>query len=72
MMAERALDFLVFRGGSKQEEISVHADPANVDALQKVLRGWLEGNKWARPLWKDFSAEVRDKGKYKLLARVRA
>lgn len=69
-MDERSLDFRIFRRGRKVTEINHHADPDSDESLQKVLRKWLEGQKWDQSLWGGFEAEVRYAGESKIRKRV--
>jgi hypothetical protein len=67
---KRNLELTITRKGHKQDVIDLFADPDDVGALERALRGWLEGNKWAQGLWPQFAAEVRVDGAYKVARKV--
>lgn len=71
-MAARALDLEVLRKGRPADSFSAHGDPEDMQWMQKRLAGWLTAGKWSKPLWADFEMTARDKGKSKVLAKVRA
>lgn len=67
---KRSLDFRIYRRSRKVADLNAHADPDDHEALQKVLRNWLEGQKWDKGLWAGFRAEVRYAGDAKVRKTV--
>lgn len=71
-MPERNLDLTITRRGRKEDTLDLLADPNDIGTLQKVLKGWLEANKWHAGRWGEFEMEIRYAGEGKVRAKVRA
>lgn len=71
-MPERNLELTVLRRGRKEDTLDLFADPADISALQKVLKGWLQANGWDKGRWPEFELEARHAGEGKVRAKVRA
>jgi hypothetical protein len=71
----RALDLEILRKGHPEDTIQVVADPKGAGfpaVLQKHLRSWLTGHKWAPSRWGEFELVAREAGAWKQLGKVRA
>jgi hypothetical protein len=71
----RALDLEILRKGHPEDTIQVVADPKGSGfpaVLQKQLRSWLAGHKWAESRWGEFEMIAREAEGWKPLAKVRA
>lgn len=69
-MPERNLNLTITRKGRTEDTIDLFADPDDVAGLAKVLKGWLQANKWHAGRWGEFEMEVRHDGSGKVRRRV--
>lgn len=69
-MAARSLDLRIMKNGFKYGEVTITADPNDTPALQATLKNWLEGRRWDKKLWNQFSAEVQYDGKLRKVVRL--
>lgn len=67
-----ALDLEVLRKGRPEDTFEAEAGPDQPAYLQALLRSWLSDNKWDRGRWGEFEMLVREAGRYKVLAKIRA
>ena len=66
-----ALDLEVLHRGRHEDAFQAAGDPHDPAWLQKQLRGWLAGRKWAESRWGEFELVARAAGEWKQLAKVR-
>ena len=69
---KRNLSLTVTRKGRTEDTLDLFADPDDIGALEKALKGWLTANKWAEGRWGEFELEARYSGEGKVRAKVRA
>lgn len=69
---KRNLSLTVTRKGRTQDTLDLFGDPDDVSALEKVLKGWLEGHGWSEGRWPEFELVARYAGEGKIRAKVRA
>lgn len=67
---KRNLSLTVTRKGRTEDTLDLFADPDDVSALEKVLKGWLEGHKWHAGRWGEFELLVRHDGEGKVRRKV--
>jgi len=71
-MAARALDLDVLRKNRHEDTFQVTGDADDSAWLQRQLRGWLQGHKWAESHWGEFELIARVAGRGDKLGKVRA
>lgn len=71
-MTSQPLDLEILRKNRHEDYITADADPANPAELEKILKGWLSGNKWDKGRWGEFEMLVRRAGEGKVRLKVRA
>jgi len=57
-MARRDLEVTILRKGRREDQFAVSADPRNPADLRDILHAWLEGNRWDRGRWGEFTMDV--------------
>jgi hypothetical protein len=67
-----ALDLEVLRKGRPEGAFEAEGRPDQPAYLQSLLRSWLSGNGWAEGRWGEFEMLVRETGRNKVLAKIRA
>jgi hypothetical protein len=66
------LDLEVMRRNRHEDTFQATGNPDDATWLQKRLREWLTGHKWATGRWGEFELIARPAGQGKQLAKVRA
>jgi hypothetical protein len=54
-MAKSSQELRIFRGSRDMGRIQAEVDPDDAGAMQKVLKGWLQGERWGESTWPDFT-----------------
>ena len=66
------LDLEVLRKHRHEDTFQATGDPGDGAWLQKRLREWLTGHRWAEGRWGEFELVARKAGHWTQLAKVRA